>query len=196
MDKADTSSPLSQTEREAQIFPRLTAEMCERVKLYGQIETVAKGTLVYKRGERSVDFFLVLEGSIEIFDEDASGTPNIFVVHTERQFTGELDFFSDRETIVSGRAGMESRVVRVKRSDFGRMVSSEPDIGNILMRAFIERRLHLIQNTQNAVVLIGPSHGRDTQRVQQFLTRNGYPHRLIDSENRQRRTLASRMDFT
>ena len=50
------------------------------------------------------------------------------------------------------------------------------------MRAFILRRVGLIRHAQGGVVLVGPGHGGDTLRLQRFLTRNGYPHRLLDTE--------------
>ena len=183
MENLKSSSPALENGPDLEMFPRLSAEMCERIGNYGETEALPSGTLVFERGQRSVDFFLVLEGSIEIFDLDPSGHANVFTTHAERQFTGELDLFNDREILVSGRTGGDSRVTRVRRSDFGRMVSSEPDIGDILMRAFIQRRIGFIENAQGAVILVGPSHGRDTQRIQQFLTRNGYPYRLLDSES-------------
>ncbi len=176
------SDPTDPYNREAQIFPRLSPEMAARIAAFGKEELLAKGTPVFERGDRSVDFFLVLEGNIEIFDLDANGKPNIFTVHSERQFTGELDLFNDRQILVSGRAGMDSRVVRIKRADFRRLVTSEPDIGEVVMRAFILRRIGLIRHIQGGVVLIGPGHGGDTLRLQRFLTRNGYPHRLLDTE--------------
>jgi thioredoxin reductase (NADPH) len=168
--------------REAQTFPRLSEEMARRVAEYGVEESLPAGTRVFERGERSVDFFLVLEGSIEIYDLDADGAPNVITVHGPRQFTGELDLFNDREILVSGRTGTDSRVVRVRRADFRRLVQGEPDIGEIIMRAFILRRVGLIRHAQGGVVLIGPGHGGDTLRLQRFLARNGYPHRLLDTE--------------
>jgi thioredoxin reductase (NADPH) len=165
--------------REAQTFPRLAPEMAARVARYGTEEQVAEGTLLFERGQRSVDFFLVLDGSIEIFDL-IEGLPNVFTVHGERQFTGELDLFNDRQILVSGRAGSDSRVVRVKRADFHRMVTAESDIGEIIMRAFILRRVGLIRHAQGGVVLIGSGRAGDILRLQRFLTRNGYPHRLLD----------------
>jgi thioredoxin reductase (NADPH) len=83
---------------------------------------------------------------------------------------------------VSGRTGGESRVVRVKRPAFRRMVAAEPDIAEIIMRAFILRRVGLIRHEQGAVVLIGSGHSGDTLRLQRFLSRNGYPHHLFDVE--------------
>jgi thioredoxin reductase (NADPH) len=175
----DPSDPYA---RKAQTFPRLSEEMAARVAAYGTEERLPKGTLVFERGERSVDFFFVLEGTIEIFDFDEDGQPNVFTVHGERQFSGELDLFNDRQILVSGRTGVDSRVVRVKRPDFRRLVTGEPDIGEIIMRAFILRRVGLIRHTRGGVVLIGPGHRGDTLRLRRFLTRNGYPHRLLDTE--------------
>jgi thioredoxin reductase (NADPH) len=50
------------------------------------------------------------------------------------------------------------------------------------MRAFILRRVGLIRHTQGAVVLVGSGHSADTLRLKQFLTRNGYPHQLLDTD--------------
>jgi thioredoxin reductase (NADPH) len=168
--------------REAQTFPRLPPEAAARVAAYGAEERLAEGAMLFTRGERSVDFFLVLEGAVEIFDTDEAGRPNVFTVHGDRQFTGEIDLFNDRAILVSGRARAGTRVVRVRRADFHRMVAAETDIGETIMRAFILRRVGLIRHQQGGVVLVGPGHGGDTLRIQRFLTRNGYPHRLFDTE--------------
>ena len=175
----DPSDPYA---REAQTFPRLSAEMAGRLARYGKEERLTQGAVVFERGERSVDFFFVLDGAIEIYDMDRDGKPRVFTTHATRQFTGEMDLFNDRQILVSGRAGTDSQVVRVKRADFRRLVTAEPDIGEIIMRAFILRRVGLIRHGQGGVVLIGPGHGGDTLRLQRFLTRNGYPHRLLDTE--------------
>jgi len=167
--------------REAQTFPRLRREMAQRVAAYGREERMPKDTMVFQRGDRSVDFFLVLEGSIEIFETDVRGEPFVVTVHGARQFTGELDLFNERQILVSARTGDDSRVVRIGRADFRRMMSSESDIGEIIMRALILRRVGLIRHAQGAV-LIGPAHGADTLRLQRFLTRNAYPHRLLDTD--------------
>ena len=77
--------------REAQIYPHLSQEMVGRVAAYGREEWLPAGSLVFQRGERSVDLFVVLEGSIEIFERDNRGESKIITVHGARQFTGELD---------------------------------------------------------------------------------------------------------
>jgi thioredoxin reductase (NADPH) len=173
----DPSDPYA---REAQTFPQLSPEMAERVAAYGAQERVTGGTPLFSRGERNVDFFFVVEGAVELFDLDSEGAPHVFAVQGEQQFTGELDLFTDHQILVSGRTRGDCRVVRVKPHDFRRLVSTEADIGEIIMRAFILRRVGLIRHAQAGVVLIGSGHGADTLRLQSFLTRNGYPHRLLD----------------
>ena len=168
-------------EREAQTFPRLSFEMAERIASYGQAEDVAEGHMLFEHGQRGADFFLVMAGEVDILNhhDDAA---TIVHRHTERMFTGELDLLSGRAILVSGRAGPGTRVVRIPRDRFRHMVSSEPDIGEIIMRAFILRRVGLIKHSEDGIELIGPTHGGDTLRLARFLTRNAYPHRLLDTE--------------
>ena len=173
--------PTNPYAREAQIFPRLTEEMARRAAGYGTTEDLPSGTSVFERGQRGVDFFLVLSGCIEILDPDARGAPQVITTHGPRQFTGEMDLFNDREILVYGRTGADSRVVRVPREAFRRLVATEADLAEIMMRAFILRRVAFIREGQGGVPLIGPGHGGDTLRLQRFMTRNGYPHRLLDT---------------
>jgi thioredoxin reductase (NADPH) len=168
--------------RAAQTFPCLSEEMAGRVARYGSPERIEGGTFLFERGQRSVDFFLVVDGAIEMLDMDAHGASTVFTTHRARQFTGEMDLFNERKVLVSGRVAGNTRVVRVKRGDFKRLVAGEPDIGEVIMRALILRRVGLIRHGQGGVVLIGPGHGADTLRLQRFMTRNGYPFQLLDTE--------------
>jgi thioredoxin reductase (NADPH) len=174
--------PASPDVREAQTFPRLSPEMMDRVAGYGSAESLPAAAVLFERGERSVDFFVVVEGSIEMFDYDHH-EPRVFVTLTPRQFTGELDLFNDRKVLVSGRTGSDSRIIRIPRIGFRQLVTGEPDIGEIIMRAFVLRRMGIIRHATGGTVLIGPGHTADTQRLERFLTRNGYPHRLLDTES-------------
>ena len=178
-DALDPSDPLA---REAQTFPTLSVAMMARVARYGSEELFTAGAPIFSRGDRNVDFFVVLEGSIEAFDVDEHDLPQVFLVLRARQFSGELNLFNEREALINARAGEPTRLLRVKRADFRRLVSTEPDIGEIVMRAFILRRVGLIRHVHGGVIVVGPAHTADTLRLVQFLGRNGYPHRLLDTE--------------
>jgi thioredoxin reductase (NADPH) len=169
--------------RQEQTFPKLSDEMISAVRAFGQEEAPAPGTPLFERGQRSADFFLVLQGNIEIFELDLAGVPHLLRLIEPGQFTGELYLLNERPALVTARAGVATRVVRVHRADFRRLLSSEPDIAEILMRAFILRRVGYILHGTAGVELAGPGHSGDTLRIQQFMRRNGYPYRLLDTES-------------
>ena len=165
--------------RETQIFPRLDAETIDRLRAYGAVERPEAGTWMFERGARQADFFVVLEGAIDLFDEGEAGRPS-FRSYDTGQFTGELHLFNDRALLISGRAAPGTELLRIARSDFRRMVSTEADIGEMVMRAFILRRVDLIATGQGGVTLVGSARASDTHRVRAFLSRNAHPYRLLD----------------
>jgi thioredoxin reductase (NADPH) len=168
--------------RQLEIFPRLSPEMVARALMYGSEESIAKGSWLFERGERNVDFFVVLEGELEILSTNRKGQTIVLTPVTERQFTGELDLLNARANLVNARAGVNSKMLRITRANFRRLIVCEPDIGEVIMKAYILRRGGLIQHGQGGVVLIGPTHAGDTLRIQRFLVQNGYPHHLIDTD--------------
>ena len=193
---ARTTSPLGASDpyqREAQTFPKLEPEQLERIASYGKVERLEQGTVLFERGERTVDFFAILEGNIEIIDvaESDDGEDEVITIHAERQFTGELDLFNDRKILVSGRMGRDGRVIRLDRQQFKKMLAAEADIGEVVMRAFILRRVGLISYAQGGVTIAGPRQSGQTLALQRFLRRNGYPHRVLATDSEQHRGEAS-----
>ncbi|MEO8601915.1 MAG: FAD-dependent oxidoreductase [bacterium] len=176
---APAVNPADPYERPAQTFPRLTDEQIERAGEFGVVQALLKGTVLFDRGDRSVDFFLVLEGSIEIYAPSPSG-PIVFATLGPNQFTGELDLFSDRENLVGGRMATTGRVIRTRRAQFRRLLAAEPDVAEIIMRAFILRRVGMLDHEQAASLVIGWRTSGHTLRIYRFLDRNGYPVRLLD----------------
>ena len=174
----DPSDPYA---REGQTFPIVGDDIARRIENYGAQEDLPDGALLFERGQRSVDFFLILSGAVEIVQVGLHGEPRVITTHRAHQFTGEMDLFNDRQILVSGRAAGATRVVRVRRPDFRRLVAAEPDIGEIIMRAFILRRVGFIRHAEGGVVLIGDGHAGDTLRLARFMVRNGYPHRVLDT---------------
>lgn len=69
----NTGDMIDPCESEAQTFASLGHEQVTRVSTYGTEVQVPDGTLVLKRGRRSVDFLRVLKGATEIFDTDKHG---------------------------------------------------------------------------------------------------------------------------
>ena len=174
----DPNDPYSRT---AQIFPKLTEEQVDHIKPFGEVQSLAQGTVLFERGERRVDFFVILRGFIEIYEYVPEGT-QVITVHREQQFTGELDLFNDREILVGGRMGVDGQVIRLNRVQFRKLIAAEPDVSEIIMRAFMLRRMGFISHQQGSVTIVTAQPSGDTLRLERFLERNGYPLEVLNFE--------------
>ena len=171
-------------------FPELSAQMVAAIKPFGRMERIDGGTYLYRVGDRNVDFFVILDGAVDILESDGCGGHTLVVTHEANEFTGELDHLSGRAVIVCARASRSSHVVRVAASALRRLFNAEPDIGEIVLRAYILRRTGLLHHAQGGIVLVGSVRAADTLRIQSFLTRNGYPHRVLDTDSDQEAAIA------
>lgn len=162
--------------REEQIFPRLAPPLIHRIAGYGAEESPASDTLLFGRGDRGPDFFVVLDGAIDLFDGDGGYVRS----YLPGQFSGELHLFSGRASLLDGRAAPGTRLLRLSPQSFRTMTSAEPDIGEIVMRAFILRRVDLLATGFGGITLVGSAKDPETHRIRAFLTRNAHPHRFID----------------
>ncbi|MFV8751814.1 FAD-dependent oxidoreductase [Nannocystaceae bacterium ST9] len=171
----------SYLQRREQMFPKLTPALVAVVEHYGERRRLARDEIVFEVGDRNPDFMVVVSGRLQI-EQPRDGGIDSIVVHEFNEFTGEVVMFSDRQSLVRGRALEPTEVIRVPHAVFQRMVGSHAELGEILMRAFILRRVGLIEQGQSDVTLIGSSHSADTLRLRSFLSRNGYPHRYLDVE--------------
>jgi len=62
-------------------------------------------------------------------------------------------------------------------------VQTDVELSEIIMRAFILRRLELIAHGIGDAVLVGSAHSPGTLRIKEFLTRNGHPYKFVDLDN-------------
>jgi thioredoxin reductase (NADPH) len=165
--------------RREHIFPTLTAEQMARVAQHGRVRGVARGEVLIEAGTSAIPFFVVTAGRIEVVRP--SGTSEQLVaLHQRGGFTGEVNMLNGRRTLVRSRAAEDSVVIELTRDQLLSFVQTDPQLGEILMRAFILRRIELIASGIGDVVLIGSVHSAGTLRIREFLTRNGHPYTYID----------------
>ena len=98
------------------------------------------------------------------------------------EFTGEVNQLSGRRSLVRCRAREASKLLEIARADLRRVMQTDAALGEVLLRAFLLRRVFLIAHSVGDAVLIGSSHSADTLRLQAFLARNGHPHTYLDVE--------------
>jgi len=162
-------------------FPGFSAEIMDRLRSIGVEESYKPGSFLFHRGERDVDMFVVLSGTLEVFESSGRGESKIVALLTEGQFTGELDLLDSRPTLLDCRAVQSSHVLRISRCHLRHIMKSDIEIADLIMQASIGRRFDIVRHASGGVVLIGHEHSADTIRLQRFLTRNGCPFRILDA---------------
>jgi len=126
----------------------------------------------------------VLEGAIEVVRRDGRGHESTIAVETVGQISGEVSQLAGRPSLATGRAGPAgARVVPFDAPHLRALVIGSADLGETVMRAFILRRVALIEAGGSGSVLIGRPDAPDLVRLQEFLTRNGYPVTMLDASS-------------
>jgi thioredoxin reductase (NADPH) len=169
----------SYSSRQDHIFPTLTAAQIARVAAHGQARQVQRGEVLVEAGAPTVPFFLVTSGRLEI-SKTTGAAEELITVHEPGGFTGEVNMLSGRRSLVRARAVEPGEVIELDRERLLALVQTDAELSEILMRAFILRRVELIAHGFGDVVLVGSAHCSGTQRVKEFLTRNGHPYSYID----------------
>jgi thioredoxin reductase (NADPH) len=182
MTVAFTAPPIP-VDRATHVFPVLTPAQVERVRAHGRLRAVARGEVLHEAGAQNDRFFVVTAGTLDVVRQAPDGNGETLVaVHGPGQFTGEVNMLSGRRGFVQTRAGEDGEVIEVDREELLALVQTDSELSEILMRAFILRRVELIAHGVGDVVVVGSQYCPGTLRVREFLTRNGHPYAFIDLE--------------
>jgi thioredoxin reductase (NADPH) len=150
--------------RVEQIFPKLTPAQIRRIAARGHAREIQPGDVLYEQGDSAVPFFVVLSGELEVVRP--SGVIETLVnVYESGQFTGEVGTLSGRRSLFRMRSTKPGEVIELDRQHMLVLVQTDNELGEILMRAFILRRVELVAAGMGDVVLIGSMHSPGTLRI-------------------------------
>lgn len=165
------------------MFPHLDEHDIARLRRFGEIRHFPDGTLIMKAGELAPGLVFVLKGEIDVRQGGAVSSRAPIVQHGPGGFLGELAQLSDRPALVDASAVGEVEAIVVPPRRLRDVLVQEAELGERLMRALILRRVGLLQAGQTGPILIGALGSADMLRLENFLRRNGHPHRALDSNN-------------
>ena len=179
---SDTALPLPSPARADRAFPILTEAQMARIADHGQVRAVNAGDILYEVGNPLASFFVVKRGQLQIVQPSADGD-TLVVVLGPGQFTGETNLIAGRRSLLRAQVSQAGEVIQLERERLLTLVQLDTELSDILMRAFILRRVELIARGLGDVVLVGSAHSAATLRIKEFLTRNGHPYSYIDLDH-------------
>jgi thioredoxin reductase (NADPH) len=165
--------------RVERIFPTLTPAQMSRIASHGHTRLMQHGEVLVKQGDRGVPFYVVVSGEVEIV-RPSGDAETLVTVYGPGQFSGEVSYLSGRRALFQIRATKSGELIELDRQHMLALVQTDAELGEILMRAFILRRVELAAAGVGDVVLIGSMHSPDTLRLKEFLMRNGHAYSYID----------------
>jgi thioredoxin reductase (NADPH) len=167
--------------RKQQMFPVLNEAQVNILSSYGSRRMYPAGSVLFAEGERHIPMFVIVSGEIAIERQTVDG-PQAIIVYEAGAFSGEINVLAGRASMTTGRAVRDSEVVVIDEAALRTLVVSEAELSETIMRAFILRRVALIEDQHGGVVLVGSRHNADTLRLREFLIRNGQPVAYFDLE--------------
>jgi thioredoxin reductase (NADPH) len=160
-------------------FPVLTPAQINRLAAHGKPRKIHAGEVMLNAGEKLSHFYVVIAGRIELFRQSSSGDELVTAIEAG-QFSGEISLLSGRRALVTARVKESGELIEIERDELLRLVQTDSELSDIIMRAFILRRVNLIAFGISDVVLVGSVHSSGTLRIKEFLTRNGHPYTYLD----------------
>jgi len=163
-------------------FPILESSHMEALAHRGHRRSVRAGDVLFSEGDRNFCFYVVEEGAVAIIDR-TGGSERLVRMHLPREFTGDVDMLSGRSALISARVENDGTLIELDTSELRRAVDELPELGEMIVKAFLMRRTILISQGFEGVRILGSRFSPDAHRLRDFATRNAIPFHFIDLDS-------------
>src|SRR3712207_6872967 len=107
--------------------PTLREDQIEILRRYGQTRKTEVGEVLFRAGDPSSDFIVVLEGEVEVVDDfaDEARTMGVFLAG---RFLGELNMLTGQGLYLSAVVREGGRVLAISRERLKEVVTEEANL--------------------------------------------------------------------
>jgi signal transduction histidine kinase len=120
------------------LFPQLSDEVLQHLKEYGDQIDLNVGECLFREGDRSYDFHVVLEGEIKV-TKRLGGQEKLLAKHQRGEFIGELSILTDTDCLASGYATLSSRILKLELKTFKQIIATFPALADLVISTFAAR---------------------------------------------------------
>src|SRR5258705_10077685 len=164
-------------------WPELSDAQLAELMPFGVERAVEPGDVLYRAGDNDFDFFVVLEGEVEILRGGSDGD-DVLARHGAHNFLGELNMLTGQRAYVTARVAQPGRVLAVDRPQFSSLMSTKPELSDVIFGAFVARREILrTGDGASAIRIIGSRFSPEAVALRKFANRSRLPHTWIDLED-------------
>src|SRR5687767_11827096 len=160
--------------------PTLREDQIEILRRYGQTRKTKAGDVLFRAGDTSNDFIVILEGVVEVID-DFAGEARTIGTFLAGRFLGELNMLTGQAMYLTAVVREGGEVLAIPRERLKEVVTEESNLSDVILKAFLARRAYMIR-TGLGLRIIGSRHSSDAARLREVASRNRVPHVWIELE--------------
>src|ERR687889_556629 len=158
--------------------PQLREDQIEILERYGQKGKTQLGDILFRAGDTSNDFIVILQGEVQVVD-DFAGEARTIGTFLAGRFLGELNMLTGQAMYLTAVVSEAGEVLAIPRERLKEIVTEEPNLSDVILKAFLARRTYMIR-TGLGLRIIGSRHSSDAARLREVAARNRVPHVWIE----------------
>jgi thioredoxin reductase (NADPH) len=183
---AEASKPLRDLETEFDpladnvAYPQLSAAELEELAPFGERCSFAKNKPLVSAGDYPFNSYVILSGNVRVVDV-STGERVVFVRYGPGYFTGDIDLFTHRPSIVSVEAETAIEAIRHTPTQLREFFTQRPRLGEKFWKSFQRRRELLLVSKFRGLSIYGKKGDKATLDAVELLFRNSVPHEWFDT---------------
>jgi thioredoxin reductase (NADPH) len=162
-------------------IPTLDDEDLSILEPLGTRRRVDVGEYLFREGDATYDFYVVLTGSVDISLRDG-GQDRRIISHGAGRFLGELNLLIGSRVFLSARVAEPGEVLVVPVEAFRRVIATQPRLSDKILATFMARRSDLLQGAAGATRVIASRYSPGSLELREFLARIRLPYEWLDAD--------------
>jgi thioredoxin reductase (NADPH) len=167
-------------------YPCLNATELAEAAPFGERCAFTENDPLFSAGDYPFNSYVILSGKVRAVDV-STGERVVFVRYGAGYFTGDIDLFTRRPSIVSVEAETSVEAIRLTPKQLRSLFMRKTQLGEKFWKSFQRRRELLLQSNFRGLTVYGKRNDKATLETMELLFRNSVPHDWLDTtldENR------------
>jgi thioredoxin reductase (NADPH) len=160
------------------LAPRLTAEQEALLRRYGEVRSTVAGQELFREGDRSYDFIVILSGVVAIVDHQA-GVERELATGGPGEFMAELNILTGERVFTTAVVKEPGSILVVPVDRLQVLLAQDQELADLIVHTAFRRRQWLTQ-AKAGMRIVGSLTSPDTRRLREFAARNRLPHVWVD----------------
>jgi thioredoxin reductase (NADPH) len=160
------------------LSPPLDGEQLALLRRYGQERPTSAGQVLFREGDRSYDFIVVLSGTVSVVDHEAGAVRELAILGPGR-FVAELNILTGERVFATAVVREPGAVLVVPVDRLQEVIAQDQTLSDVIVQVILRRRQWFVQHGAG-LRIVGSRTSPDARRLQEFATRNRLPHVWVD----------------